>query len=335
MRVKKNRGLSKPTDEWEYLADSSPKDKPWDTHRAEASQVGELLLSPGTERWIYKQGKRVEACSPSLGFGLSADLDTGEAKLKLLTAKFCRVKHCPVCQWRRSLMWKARFYSSLPQVLEIYPKAEWVFLTLTVRNCEIGDLKSQLQALNKAWNRFTQRTTFAGVDGWIRSTEITKGRDGTAHPHFHVLLMVGPSYFKKNYTSKAAWAEAWKTCARLDYDPVVDVRKVRAKKADIDRHGSKVGALAAAAAEVLKYTVKPSDLLSDREWFLELVRQTFRSRAIATGGALKEVLRQDQETDEDFIHTEEAPKSDELALLFFDFAVAVGRYRRKRTGSSC
>ncbi|WP_170869787.1 protein rep, partial [Shigella sonnei] len=27
-------------------------------------------------------------------------------RLRLREAHFCRVRHCPVCQWRRSLMWQ-------------------------------------------------------------------------------------------------------------------------------------------------------------------------------------------------------------------------------------
>ncbi|MDI5424891.1 ROK family protein, partial [Salmonella enterica subsp. enterica serovar Kentucky] len=37
-------------------------------------------------------------------------------------------------------------------------------------------------ALSEAW-----------VQGWIRTTEVTRGRDGSAHPHFHTLMMVPPS----------------------------------------------------------------------------------------------------------------------------------------------
>jgi hypothetical protein len=28
----------------------------------------------------------------------------------LSASRFCRVRTCPVCQWRRSLMWKAKAY---------------------------------------------------------------------------------------------------------------------------------------------------------------------------------------------------------------------------------
>ncbi|MDI4746156.1 protein rep, partial [Salmonella enterica subsp. enterica serovar Kentucky] len=37
------------------------------------------------------------------------------------------------------------------------------------------------------------RKEFKPVQGWIRTTEVTRGRDGSAHPHFHTLMMVPPS----------------------------------------------------------------------------------------------------------------------------------------------
>ncbi|MDI5568725.1 protein rep, partial [Salmonella enterica subsp. enterica serovar Kentucky] len=43
--------------------------------------------------------------------------------------------------------------------------------------------------------RMKDRKEFKPVQGWIRTTEVTRGRDGSAHPHFHTLMMVPPSMF--------------------------------------------------------------------------------------------------------------------------------------------
>ncbi|PAP01099.1 protein rep, partial [Salmonella enterica] len=66
---------------------------------------------------------------------------------------YCRVRHCPVCQRRRSLMWQARFYQSLPKIVADYPDGRWMFLTLTVRNCAIEDLGVTLTSMNAAFQR--------------------------------------------------------------------------------------------------------------------------------------------------------------------------------------
>ncbi|MCZ7121741.1 protein rep, partial [Salmonella enterica subsp. enterica] len=98
------------------------------------------------------------------------------------------VRHCPVCQWRRSLMWQARFYQSLPRIVAEYPAARWMLLTLPVRNCAIGELGETLSRMNMAFQRLKDRKEFRPVQGWIRTTEVTRGSDCSAHPHFHTLM---------------------------------------------------------------------------------------------------------------------------------------------------
>jgi plasmid rolling circle replication initiator protein Rep len=332
-RRKASKTLTERGGQWEYLAKSSPKDKPWDTHRSLADGVGEILTSPGTERRLWKQGKRMEECAPALMFALSAAVDTGEITFKLANAKFCRVRYCPVCQWRRSLMWKARFYEALPKIIEKQPTGQWIFLTLTQKNCLIGDLRDEIGEMNKAFHRLVKRKEFRGVAGWIRSLEITPGKNGPgqAHPHFHVLLLVKPSYFSHDYTTHAQWRQAWSEAMRLDYLPDVKVQKIRFKKAEVERLGSKDAALAAAVAETLKYSVKPEDMLHDPDWFLEMVRQTHRTRAIAAGGLLKNALRQEDESQQDLLLAdEEKPPEPEAPTVRFDYAPEVSKYRRKR-----
>lgn len=42
-------------------------------------------------------------------------------------------------------------------------------------------------------------------------------------------------------------------------------------------------------------------MVADPDWFLELTRQTHKRRFVATGGALKDVLKLEQETDQDMV----------------------------------
>ncbi|MGC6563850.1 protein rep, partial [Escherichia coli] len=61
-------------------------------------------------------------------------------------------------------------------------------------------------------------------------------------------------------------------------------------------------ALEAGVIETLKYTVKSSEIVRDPAWFLELARQTYGLRMIATGGRFREILQVEKpETDEDLI----------------------------------
>lgn len=254
-------------------------------------------------------------CSGVLEFGEIADEETGEVRFRLLKARFCRVRYCPICQWRRSLLWRAKFYQALPGIISANPTARFVFLTLTVENCRIEALRETLQNMSKAWNRFKLRKEFSAVMGWVRTTEVTreKARPGYCNPHFHVLLMVPSWYFGAGYVKKADWAQAWQGALRVDYTPVVDVRAVRRKaEADPEKTVPHDGLV-----ETLKYSVKPSDMTEAPEWFLALTEQTHRLRFIATGGLFKDVLKPEEKiTEEEMIHLgDDAPKAELVRMI--------------------
>jgi plasmid rolling circle replication initiator protein Rep len=213
-------------------------------------------------------------------------------------------------------MWKAKAYQVLPLIVEKYSKARWVFLTLTVRNCPITELNKTLSEMTKAWERFSKLKAFPAL-GWIRSTEVTRCSDNTAHPHFHCILMVPSSYFGKNYLSQIDWTELWKKSLRIDYQPMVNVQAVKASE--------KPETL---IPEILKYTVKESDLIDNEDWFLELTRQMHRVRTIATGGVLKEYLKALESELENLI-TESEEESDQVdeGHLYFGWKKKDKKYK--------
>jgi len=311
------------------LSDYSPKDAPWDVHRGQSDDVGGIYAAVAE---FERYAARMAECGGVLQFGWVTAPKTGETALRLREANFCRVRHCPVCQWRRSLMWQARFYQSLPKIVQEHPKARWLFLTLTVRNCAIGELGETLTAMNAGWKRLIERRDFRPVLGWVRTTEVTRGQNGSAHPHFHALVMVPPSMLAgSNYVKQARWVELWAECMRLDYVPVVDVRAVKAIPSDVAQTSLEAMgfALQRAVAETLKYSVKPADMTVDPEWFLELTRQAHKRRFVATGGALKNVLRVEEETDADLVMADgPAEGDDDGSRLAFNWREIERRYRR-------
>jgi plasmid rolling circle replication initiator protein Rep len=285
------------------LSELSAKDKPWDKHRAMADRIENFY--GGSE--FSKYGERISICSMFLDFKLVTNIELGEVILKLSSAHFCRCRHCPVCQWRRSLAWKAKFHQVLPKVLEDYRTHRWLRLTLTILNPELVDLRSTIDHLNKSFNRMSKRKAFPGV-GWIKSLEVTKSESGTAHPHFHILMMVKPSYFSgKAYLSFFSWTELWKSCLKVDYDPQLNVQAVPRGKN-----------LLQCLPEMVKYQVKESDLVDDRDWFLELNKQLHKTRSIEVGGILKPYLKALENEPEDLIgkDLEEDSDIDEGHLIF-------------------
>lgn len=310
-----------PAAEPEFLCDWSPRDKPWDQHRAEADQIAAIYRRHPEFASI---AGRIELCSLMLGFGWAPNReDASVLTLKLREARFCRVRHCPICQWRRALMWMARFLAALPQILGLYPNARFVFLTLTRRNVPVGELRGALREMSKAWERLSQRKPFKVVLGWIRTTEVTHGKDGAAHPHFHALLLVPASYFTKNYLKHSQWVAMWRAALRVPYDPIVDVRIVR--------NQSQRDGITAAVRETLKYAVKPGDMKASDEWFWELTRQLHKLRFVAAGGALKSVLRPGDETEQDLLLLRESEMPQERASTYFRWREQVKRYGRTGT----
>ena len=305
------------------LSDHSPKDAKWDELRASTERVSQFLYRAGEfEKWAH----RMHDCTGLLRFAELADTTTGEISLKLRYAEFCHARHCPMCQKRREIVYRSRFLEFLPQTLSEHPKARWVFLTLTIPNVPVESLRDTLKSMNAAWQRFVKRKEFKAVTGWIRTTEVTREakRKGYAHPHFHCLLMVPPSFFNgKNYTKQSRWAEIWGECMRFDFVPSVDIRAV---KGGVDK----------AILETVKtftYSVKPETLEADQEWTLEYFRQVHKMRFIAAGGALKDAIRSiDSVTDEDMIYTDDNPKPEapekELRQLGYSWRRHELRYRR-------
>jgi plasmid rolling circle replication initiator protein Rep len=289
-----------------YLSDVSPKDKPWDTHRHECDQVRELYARAG----MPGLAEKLKKCSLLLGFKGATDAETGEIDFKLNTAWFCRVRHCPICQWRKSLMWLARMFEALPAILRDYPTARFIFLTLTVENVPVEELRGTISGMNTAWRRLIQLKRFPAI-GFFKSVEVVRAKDGKAHPHFHVLAMVPSGYFKSgNYLTQADWTEMWKDSARLSYTPIVNVKAVKpkAKKTDarispmepgpIDPILEKMQAMEGAVRETVKYSVKGSDLTGHGpEWLAQLTIQLHKTRSIALGGVFKKYMSEDEPDD--------------------------------------
>lgn len=272
-------------------------------------------------------------------------------------------------------MWVGRFYHAFPRIYADHPEWRYVMLTFTMRNCPVLDLRKTVQAMNSAWQRMIQRKAWP-AEAFIRSLEVTrKPEDGSAHPHFHCLLALPPSYFAgRNYLSTAKWATLWQEALRIDYTPVCHVRVVKPKPWEKLRRESPLGlsevmmdeirsavlyeadsglaagydplnnafqvtpweGIKAAIAEVIKYTVKPNDMLSDPAWLLELSSQLRNSRAVAIGGEFRKYF--DDEDPEGLI-TEGQPEQEENhgGLLFgWRERASVPQYaRRKREASSC
>ena len=239
-----------------------------------------------------KKAKRVRECGTYLAFELYEHLLTAEQRRKLKSGNFCGVKWCPMCAWRKSRKYASEVRSILTQLEALRP-VRYVFLTLTMKNVPLTELKTALKTMHRAFNLLSKSPEFkASVLGYIRALEALGGstQAGEAHPHYHCLLVVKPEYFSgKGYITQARWAEIWQRCLRADYVPVVDVRKVKPKS-------DKWTARDSAIIETLKYMAKPQSVGSlCQKDFEELDRWTRGINQFARGGVLNDFKPEESE----------------------------------------
>ena len=234
-----------------------------------------------------KRAGDMKFCSSYLQFAVK-----GDGLKKLIDANFCRVSLCPMCQWRRSMRTFFEVSKIMKIVKMRNPHYVSVFLTLTVKNCSLESLSKTLDNMFGGWNEFMRSGTLKPmtngkvtniVKGWFRALEVTYDGDeyinqrrynsakkyydergikvgdenpnyNTFHPHFHAIMLVERQYFTgKDYMQTKDWVQLWRKSARLDYDPVCDIRRTRTskeKRKDV--------------AEVAKYTYKDAEILSKR-----------------------------------------------------------------------
>lgn len=298
----------------------------WDEHKANTDNLSNLY---SYNKKFERYAERTKTCSEFLVYANRLDLENGELVKKLTNANFCRVRLCPVCQWRRSLMWQARFYDAIPKIFEKYPDYRFIFLTLTVKNCKVEDLSKTLKLMNDSFRKMLKFKKLEGVmQGWLKTTEITRNSaTNEAHPHFHLLIMVKPSYFKKNYIRQFEFIEMWQKALKVDYLPNVDVRTVKNKlngKNDLET----------AVQELLKYAVKEGDLLADQEFLYTLTDEIHKKRFISSGGILKNILKVSEETDEDFLSNEELNEIEDIEnnedSIIFKFNRNFNKYTKRK-----
>lgn len=292
------------------LSDLSPRDITWKIVKPQCQMTANAYAGTAYDKYY----KRMQDCCGWLKFAL-VPTTTDEPVHKLQEAFLCHVRHCPICQWRRSLMWRARIFRAMRRIIPDYPGKRFIYLTLTVKNCELDKLGETLTHMNESWQRLVKRKEFPAI-GWLRSVEVTRGKDGSAHPHFHALLMVNTGYFTKYYLSQKRWRELWAESLRVEYDPQVDIKVVKPLKqsntdtsesSDIDNQDSiqKMDeGIVAAIRYTVKYSTKPDEWLNtdtsvtelDKEsqhWLLGITEQLHKRRSMAVGGIFKKYIAEE------------------------------------------
>lgn len=219
--------------------------------------------------------------------------------LRLWRADFCRGRLCPMCAWRRT----TKVFAQTSQIMDYVQQQDQdcmpVFLTLTVRSCSLQDLRSEIDRLQQSWNRLmSNKALKSRVKGWMRVLEVTVNHDEhsgerdtwSAHPHFHIIMLMPKSYFAKasgQYLTTADWVQKWRKAAQLNYDPICHIEAIKStgdRKKEI--------------SEVAKYCVKDADYIIDgaddiTDDIVEPLHLALAGRRLIAYGGLMKQARKD------------------------------------------
>ena len=318
------------TETGEILEDVSAtgRKRPWKEHKMGSMQIAELFRA--AEKYGHSlpetRLRDLEECADVLWF-----LQDAEGKRRLKSANFCRVRVCPMCNWRRSLKLFSQV-SAITDAILAEKKARFIFVTLTVQNVRGDVLRETIDELNRAFKYIVDKhQTFAPAKklkenllGYMKAEEITYNADrDDFHPHIHAILEVRPSYFKNGYIKQKDWMAMWRAALGVDYDPLVDVRNIKCGTAK-------------AVAEVAKYPVKMDNILkiADKDKAAKALTQLysaiFKRRLVTFGGDFREYRRRldldDVETG-DLTHVEAESKTfNAVAQVLFKWRVSTGAY---------
>ena len=315
----------------EVLVDisSTGKIRDWNEKKRMSLEVSDIFeYARGKDESLITELRlnQLRNCGNRLKFA-----ETAEGR-KLAEANFCRVRLCPMCQWRRSL----KLFSQVSEITDYIlqnKKVRFIFVTLTQKNVQGKDLSSELDRMDEAFKLLVQKkmtlvetkSLQENLLGYLKAVEITYNSvTKDYHPHIHCIFEVRPSYFGVNYVKHSEWVKLWQRVMKLDYEPVVNVKAIK-------------GDSARAVAEVAKYPVKMEGIfnIKDRdeqaEVLITLKRAMHHRRLLTFGGEFRAVKRQlqmkDVDTDSDLVHINDKEESlNVIAYTLFTYRADFGCY---------
>ena len=244
---------------------------------ARYQMIGKKSTELSTDYYTRKY-ERLEQCSTYLEFRR----EKSTKKYKLFNTNLCRVRLCPLCAYKRSLSVYHNTADIIKYINTKYSRSKYLFLTLTIKNVPGSELSNAIDNLTRGWQNMSKQKRITNVVlGTVRSIEITYNkRSNTYHPHLHVLIhTTNDIYAGRNYISQAEFADRWQSAAGIDYQPVVDVRRLR------HNNGREV-------AEIAKYSVKPLEWDKCSESVIVTLDDVLHKRhLLSLSGTMREAKR--------------------------------------------
>jgi plasmid rolling circle replication initiator protein Rep len=190
---------------------------------------------------------------------------------RLVAAKTCK-KHllCPFCAGRRAAKYVEKGISKVNEVLSQNKALKPVLITLTVKNG--SSLPERFSHLKNAFRTLQKRRRdylnvgrgfleFAKVEGGIYAYEVTNKGQGW-HPHIHIFA------FLNDWVNQAQFSKEWESIT--GDSKIVDIRRIKPK---LNAGGLGIDT---AMLEVVKYSMKFSDMSLEDTWYAFTVLQSKR-----------------------------------------------------------
>lgn len=319
----------------EKLADYSAtgKKRKWDLHKQNNLKLVELYkqaikISPNVIS--PKRLQDLADCASQLEY-----LQDAEGNKKLYKTYFCRVRLCPMCQWRRSL----KLFSQVSKITDYINQNDnddvrYLFITLTQKNCNGSELVQEINKINKSFSLLVDKTKRVQpatkfkkmLLGYIKSTEVTYNpKTKTYHPHLHCIFAVQGEYFNKaNYINKNTWRAIWADLLKIDYLPQINVQAIKPARQQ------------KAVAELAKYPAKVSSILNLPQTqavqvVMDLTTLCYKRRFVAFGGIFKKtkalLKMQDVEAENvDLVGASNLKEFNYVARAIYKYNVKFGCY---------
>lgn len=280
--------IAEPTGEKLVDYSATGKKRKWDLHKQENLKLVELYKQAIKINSSVISPKRLQDladCANQLEY-----LQDAEGNKKLYKTYFCRVRLCPMCQWRRSLKLFSQVSKITDYINQQNNQVRYLFITLTQKNCNGSELVQEINKINKSFSLLVDKTKRVQpaskfkkmLLGYIKSTEVTYNpKTKTYHPHLHCIFAVQGEYFNKaNYINKNSWRAIWADLLKIDYLPQIDVQAIKPTRQQ------------KAVAELAKYPAKVSSILNLLEAqavqvVMDLTTLCYKRRFVAFGGIFK------------------------------------------------
>lgn len=264
--------------------------------------AAELVDDPKLKRQLRRCAQRLETCAATQRVHIRR-YQHQASELFHLNRRDCHSRLCPLSEARRAKRLLREAQAWFGWIAGVRPNTVLLFLTLTSKNAPVGNSGTETfdpsrrmllrhQAALKTF--FSSSRLREAILGHLTNIECSFSKsDGqfTVHWHSHSILVVEQAALRDHrYLRQAELVRRWRRALKADYNPIVDIRRLRARTGDATGQD----AITAGLREAIKYTLAPGafvdgvrhDYLCNPRCLLAFYVAAHRRRLMSCGGVV-------------------------------------------------